>query len=127
MLACVAALTQHGGHAYSRDQFLPLRPLATSHLVSTFNTPTDIPRRCKRGRWGARLRRRPTRPSLPPIVFANVQSLKNKLDELHAVCLYDHVYRDSCAMAFCETWLDESVTDDIRLDVFMVFRSDRTR
>ncbi|KAK2187207.1 hypothetical protein NP493_175g02033 [Ridgeia piscesae] len=83
--------------------------------MPTVNTKQDASKKRKRGRRGGvknRLRRRPAKPPLPSVVFANVQSLYNKIDELHAKCRYDNVYREACVMAFCETWLDSTRPDD---------------
>ena len=117
---------QNGGLTYTREELLFLRPVSTSHLLSTV-IPFDCPKQRKRGRRGGvrtRLRRRPTKPPLPAIVLANVQSLRNKMDELHANSRFDNVYREACIMAFSETWLNDSVPDDdIRLDGFTVFRA----
>ena len=54
-----------------------------------------------------RLRRIP----LPSIILANVQSLRNKTDELQANSNYLHEYRNACIMAFSETWLSSRDSD----------------
>ena len=122
---------QHGGFVYTRNELLRLRPPPHPPLMPTVNTTQDASKKRKRGRRGGvknRLRRRPAKPPLPSVVFANVQSLYNKIDELHAKCRYDNVYREACVMAFCETWLDSTrPDDDIILDGFTVYRSDRTK
>ena len=126
---------QHGGFVYTRNELLRLRPPppppSSRPLMPTVNTKQDASKKRKRGRRGGvknRLRRRPAKPPLPSVVFANVQSLYNKIDELHAKCRYDNVYREACVMAFCETWLDSTrPDDDIILDGFTVYRSDRTK
>ena len=126
---------QHGGFFYTRNELLQLRPPpyppSSRPLMPTVNTTQDASKKRKRGRRGGvknRLRRRPAKPPLPSVVFANVQSLYNKIDELHAKCQYDNVYREACVMAFCETWLDSThPDDDIILDGFTVYRSDRTK
>ena len=91
----------------------------------------DASTKRKRGRRGGvknRLRRQPATPPPPYVVFANVQSLYNTIDELHAKCRYDNVYREACVVAFCETWLDSTRPDDDSiLDGFTVYRSDRTK
>ncbi len=48
---------------------------------------------------------------LPSIILANVQSLRNKTDELHGNISHLREYRDVCIMAFTETWLTAADSD----------------
>jgi len=75
-------------------------------------------KRGKRGgvRQRVRILTRKRRLPLPSIVLANVQSLKNKMDELQARVSYTREFRDACVLAFTETWLtaaDMDSTTDI--------------
>ena len=77
----------------------------------------------KRGRRGGvrqRLRRRGLRRlPLPPIILGNVQSLRNKIDELQAnvECIRD--YKNACVIALTETWLKEQdMGQDYEIDGF---------
>lgn len=47
------------------------------------------------------------RLTLQVILFANVQSLKNKVDELHARICTQRDVQDCSILCFCETWLGE--------------------
>lgn len=75
----------------------------------------------KRGKKGGvrqrvRILTRKRRLPLPSIVLANVQSLKNKVDELQARVSHTREFRDVCVLAFTETWLtaaDMDPTTDI--------------
>ena len=76
---------------------------------------TGVKRRRKRGkRGGARLRLRKTRFNrlpLPSMILGNVQSIRNKLDELQGNVRFLKDYKDCCVMAFTETWLTERDQD----------------
>ena len=49
------------------------------------------------------------------------------MDELQTLSTYIHEYRESCLMAFTETWLHENVPDTAaELPNFSLIRSDRT-
>lgn len=75
-----------------------------------------------------RLRKRPFKPPLPSVIMANVRSLRNKVDTLHAKCLVDRAYKEACIIALTETWLDEAVPDaEVSLDNFTILRADRTK
>ena len=128
VVSCCDPVIQHGAIRYSRSELLSLRP--TPGLPHPL-IATDIPIRRKRGKRGglkARLRRRPTRPPLPSIVFLNAQSLRKKMDELHIKTRTHNVFRETCVIACCETWLNASVPDhDVLLDGFSLYRSDRTK
>lgn len=70
------------------------------------NYTAKVRRRGKRGGDRLRLKRQKLqRIPLPSIIVANVQSLRNKTDELQANTIHLHEYRDACIMAFSETWL----------------------
>jgi len=60
-----------------------------------------------------RIRRlqRKNRIPLPSIMMANVQSLRNKTDELQANVLHLREFRDACVLAFTETRLSDSDCD----------------
>ena len=73
---------------------------------------THTRRRGARGGLRRRIRARGTKPPLPTVILANVRSLRNKMDDLHASVQYLHEYRDSCLLCFTETWLNPSVDSD---------------
>ncbi|ROL41860.1 hypothetical protein DPX16_3488 [Anabarilius grahami] len=87
----------------------------------------------KRGRRGGlhrrlknlRLDNRRKLPPLPTILLSNVQSLRHKTDELEAWIKCKPGIRDTCLLAFSETWLRELDRDEdlIMMDV-MVNRLD---
>lgn len=83
-------------------------------------------RRGRRGGARVRLRRRAARPPLPPVVFGNVRSVRNKMDELAACCRFQHEYRESAVIALTETWLEDKDSDStVSIDGFHLIRSDR--
>ena len=56
---------------------------------------------------------------LPTVMLANVQSLRNKLDELRANVKFPREYREACLLAFTETWLKEQDShSDLEIDGF---------
>ena len=111
-----ALLPEVGGYkqlTYSRVELLQLRSSILCNAKPAVNLPPEIRPR-KRGRRGGartRLRKRPFRPPLPSMVLANVRSLRNKIDLLHAKCQVERAFRDACIIALIETWLDEHVPD----------------
>lgn len=119
---------------YSREALLNIREAVPSlprdELIGlpTPSSPGNKPRR-KRGRKGgvrARLKRRPFRPPLPTIMFGNVQSIRNKTDELRACVQHLADYRQSCLICLSETWLTESDPDSsVELEGFTLLRADR--
>ncbi|XP_073696141.1 uncharacterized protein [Garra rufa] len=80
-------------------------------------------RKRKRGRRGGvrqRLRRRGLRRlPLPSIILGNVQSLRNKIDELQAHVKSIPEYKNACVIALTETWLkDQYPSHDYEIDGF---------
>ena len=132
---------------YSRDDLLAHRPTAITpspsvargiqQLQDIYRNLDDIeneppsPRRgrTRRGRRGGlreRVKRRGQRTALPVITFGNVQSIRNKTDELAAKCRFYREYRESAIIALSETWLQERDADStVELDQFTLTRSDR--
>ena len=55
--------------------------------------------------------------------MGNVQSLSNKIDELHA-CLSFRDFRNCSNFCFSETWLHDKILDPA-LDGFSLLRADR--
>ena len=114
---------------YSREELLPLRDSPPSNIKPTAALPPELRPR-KRGKQGgiqSRIRRRPFKPPLPSIILANIRSLRNKMDMLHARCRLERAFRDICIIALTETWLDGSISDnEVTLDGFTIIRSDRT-
>ena len=101
---------------------LYLDPLVTEDILAEIsrhrspgNDRENVCKERKRGRRGGvrlRLKRqRLRRIPLPSIILANVQSLRNKTDELQANSNYLHEYRNACIMAFSETWLSSRDSD----------------
>ena len=101
---------------------LYLDPLVTEDILAEIfrhrspgNYRKNVCKERKRGRsGGVRLRlkcQRLHRIPLPSIRLANVQSLRNKTDELQANSNYLHEYRNACIMAFSEMWLSSRDSD----------------
>ena len=114
---------------YSREELLSLRDSPPSNIKPAAALPPELrPRkRGKRGGIRSRIRRRPFKPPLPSIILANVRSLRNKMDMLHARCRLERAFRDICIIALTKTWLDGSISDnEVTLDGFTIIRSDST-
>ena len=75
-----------------------------------------------------RFRRRSTRPLLPGVILGNVQSLRSKMDELHANIKLLTEYRDANLLCLSETWLDDTIDSrHLHVDGFGApVRADRT-
>ncbi|KAK0155076.1 hypothetical protein N1851_002615 [Merluccius polli] len=138
------ACGQHvgGGEAitYSRELLLALRPLAVSdnilHIPRSLRISSlqaaasgilSKKHRRKRGRRGGvqrRLRKYGLRdrrrlPALPTILLSNVQSIRNKMDELEAHSRCKRDFRETCLLAFTETWLgDADPNEDLHITGF---------
>ncbi|KAL0168321.1 hypothetical protein M9458_036543, partial [Cirrhinus mrigala] len=114
---------------YSRADLLQLQSSALCQQKPSVALPPEIKlrRRGRRGGVRTRLRKRPFRPPLPSIILANVRSLRNKMDLLHAKCSMERGYKDACIIVLTETWLDEEVPEsEVSLDHFTILRADRT-
>ncbi|XP_031697296.1 uncharacterized protein LOC116379479, partial [Anarrhichthys ocellatus] len=87
------------------------------------------PRKCvRRGSIQRRLWHlvRRGRLPLPVILFANVQSLVNKMDELLCRIATQRYIQDCSVLCFCETWLGETTPDEvITPGGYKAFRADR--
>ena len=65
-----------------------------------------------------------SKPPLPSVLLANVQSLENKLDDLRLRLSYQRNIRNCNILCFTESWLNDD-TENIELAVFSVHRQDR--
>lgn len=73
----------------------------------------------KRGRRGGlqrrlktlRLDNRRKLPPLPSVLLSNVQSIRNKIDELETYAKFKQEVKDTCLLAFTETWLGDTDQD----------------
>ena len=64
---------------------------------------------------------------MPSVVFGNVESLISKMDELESTVHFISSFRNACAIALCETWLHELVSnDEVSVNGFTCIRGDRT-
>ena len=83
----------------------------------------------KRGRRKgvrARLRRRGIRTPLPAVMFGNIQSIRNKVDEFAANSKYITDYRESGFIALPKTYLHEKDEDGtVNIDGLSLVRGDR--
>lgn len=71
-------------------------------------------------------RRKPFRRPLPPIMLGNMQSVRNKVDELQASVQYLLDYCQSCLICLSETWLNDTDPESaIDLEGFSVVQADR--
>lgn len=94
-----------------------IQPAGKQHRGSGSAGSTWTRKRGRRG--GVRLRVKKqslSRTPLPTIILSNVQSLRNKSEELQAQVRYSHEFRDSCILALTETWLsDRDMDGDLKL------------
>ncbi|XP_041465478.1 uncharacterized protein LOC121416087 [Lytechinus variegatus] len=118
-------------YTYTRAELLSYRH--TEEVECKPNGYENFPREIKprkRGKPGGlrrRVRRRRLKTPLPSIVFGNVRSLQNKMDELRANVRYLNEYREASLFCFTETWLHTAIPDSaIEITNFEVVRSDRT-
>eukprot|EP00745_Piridium_sociabile_P039523 TRINITY_DN74063_c0_g1_i7.p1 TRINITY_DN74063_c0_g1~~TRINITY_DN74063_c0_g1_i7.p1 ORF type:complete len:205 (-),score=14.26 TRINITY_DN74063_c0_g1_i7:424-1038(-) len=85
----------------------------------------------KRGRRAGalvRFRRRSLRPPLPAIVLANVQSVRNKTDELFYLLGFKREFKDASVVCLTETWLEPSIPDSaIPPPGYSLLKADRSR
>jgi hypothetical protein len=64
-------------------------------------------------------------PPLPSILLANMQSLDNKIDDLHRILNYQRNIQNCNILCFTETWLNDD-TINIQLAGYTLYRQDRT-
>ena len=86
-------------------------------------------RRTKRGRRRGvigRRRRRRFKPAPPSIIMGNVQSLRNKPDELETCVRFLHEFREASLLCLTETWFSD-LDPDPQLPGFTLMPSDRSR
>ena len=124
-----------GNLQYSRDDLLLLRNMDYSapnlekwgelrrHRPNhDRRRDTSIRKRGRRGGVRQRLKRLTGTskcPPLPSIVLANVRSLRNKLDELHANITCQWAYSQANLICLTETWLDNNIADsELSMDGF---------
>ena len=118
-------------HRYDREELLALRSAPLPPLASNITIPFECIRHCpRRGkRAGVRLktRRRKNKLYAPTVVFGNVRSLNNKIDELRTNCRFLHEYRDTCILGLTESWLNEDIPDGA-MDIcgYQLIRNDRS-
>ncbi|CAL9697275.1 unnamed protein product [Knipowitschia caucasica] len=128
---------------YTRDVLLQLKSVCVTDFAP--NLPDFIRRdfiesrqveregkkkkkRGKRGGVRERLKKqRVTRLPLPSVILGNVQSLKNKLEELQGNIRFQKDFKECCVLTFTETWLTDRDRDgDLRIDGFGTpYRLDR--
>ena len=95
-----------------------------SFVLPPICLPICRQRRKKRGKHaGILCRSRYCNPPLPSILLANVQSLDNKMDELHARTNFQREIMNCCVLTFTETWLDPMVPEPAG---FSIYQQDRT-
>ena len=90
---------------YSPEQLRSVSSTDTAIQAMKFKIPKELKRR-KRGKASGikkRLKTRKFKPFIPSIIMGNVQSLANKLDELHGNVKYMHEFRNASLMSFTET------------------------
>lgn len=142
LLDCASHAEGHssGRAALSRELLLSLQT-STAGMVPE-NIPMELRRQFKksshrkRGRRGGvqrrfktlRLDNRGKLPPLPSVLLSNVQSSRNKIDELETYAKFKREVKDTCLLAFTETWLSDRDQDsDLTLTGFgSPIRTDRS-
>ncbi len=103
-----------------------LKELDFEGTVYTNNTKSKKRKRGTKGGLRTRFRRRKFRPPLPSVITGNVRSIRNKTEELCALCRFHYEYRESSLICLTETWLNDLDNDgSIDIDGFTVLRCDR--
>ncbi|KAJ4937515.1 hypothetical protein JOQ06_002150, partial [Pogonophryne albipinna] len=107
---------------YTRDVLLQLNMASLARMIDTTLQLPDIIRRNPNESCGATGHHRRKRG-----ILGNVQSLRNKVDELQGNVRFQKNFRDCCVLAFTETWLTDCNQDnDLFIDGFGApFRLDR--
>ena len=103
----------------------------TAHTVNntqhTARPSRPLRKRGKRAGVLVRFRRRAYRPPLPSILLSNVQSLRNKFDELLYLLRERKDYRDCSIVCLTETWLDPMTPDTaVQPEGYTLHRADRS-
>ena len=115
----------HGGEhgapgraTLSREFLLSLRTSAAGEISASIPREICKPivRTRKRGKRGGLRRRiktlrlsdRRKLPPLPTVLLANVQSIRNKLNEPEVWAKLKREIKETCLLAFTETWLSDS-------------------
>ena len=84
-------------------------------------------KRRKRGGLRQKIRPRRFKLALPTVMYGNIRTLKNKIDELTSCTKRISEYRNACAIVLTESWLDESIPDScVSLDNHILVRADRS-
>ena len=123
---CQAAQCLQSGVATSIQQLQDIYRNRDAVVNDTPSTRRGRKRRGRRGGVRERVKRRGQKTPLPVITFGNVQSIRNKVDELAAKCKFYREYRESAIIALSETWLQDRDADStVELDNFTLTRSDR--
>lgn len=122
--ACLEAGGRGITGRYSREFLLSLRTSTSGIIPDTIpgalQYKPPAPRLRKRGKRGGlrrrlktfRLDNRRKLPPLPTILLSNVQSIRNKTDELELWTKTRGEIRDSCLLAFTESWLTGQDRDE---------------
>uniref|UniRef100_A0AAV2KTK8 Uncharacterized protein n=1 Tax=Knipowitschia caucasica TaxID=637954 RepID=A0AAV2KTK8_KNICA len=113
-----------------RGSNVPLSDILTDTLssVGIYSDPKDYceiknDKPWKRGsRGGVRRRLKRLgfrRTPLPSIILRNAQSIRNKMDELHANVVHQEKFKNACILAFSETWITSADSEmDLSLPGF---------
>lgn len=146
VVVAVRGATANQVNKYGRQELLNLRPQVDTlqqtilenvkwlyegingHNVlrNNISMRKSIRKRGRRGGVRAKLRRRGIKTPLPAGMFGNVQSVRNKIDELAANCKYIRDFRESGFISLTETWLQEKDVDEtVNIDGFSLVRGDR--
>lgn len=68
------------------------------------------------------------KPYVPSVIFGNVRSIANKVDELRLNCKHRYQYRETCLIGLTDTWLEDSISDSaVEIEGFHLVRWDRTK
>jgi len=119
---------------YTREQLLNLNNAhhlqldnsIKQDLASINYGKITIRKRGKRGGIRNRVKKRGHRTALPSVILSNVQSINNKINELHTKVAYLSEYRNSSVICLTETWLtDKTPSSAVTPPGFALIRADR--
>ena len=106
------------------DDLIPLN-------IKAKTVQSNVRKQRRRGKRGGRLVKarslKLSKIPLPSIILANVQSLNNKREELHARIHHQKDFRNCCIFTFFETWLHDGLPNAMfEPDGFKLYRLDRS-
>ena len=115
---------------YSKQELLSYRHSENipKFLCFSYKSRLFFRKRGKRAGKRVQYRKRGFKPFLPKVIFGNVQSVTNKIDELELYISSNKTFKNCCAIGISESWADDKIKDEyLHIPGFLTFRSDRDK